>query len=777
MLISCNRLKHYIKNCDDIDFETIWNTFTMKVAEVESVTKKGEDLKDVVTAQIISVTKHPDSQKLSLLKVTDGKEEYDIVCGAPNVKVGLIGALVKVGGMVSGQKITKRKLAGYESFGMMCAWDEIGVGDDHGGILELPDDTPLGVDLTSLYPIKDIIVEIDNKSLTNRPDLWGHYGIAREIAAITDHELLPLDVLEVTNNLKDLDITISEPNLCNRYCGIKVKNLVNNQTPVDMQIFLTYVGMRSISLFVDLTNFLMLELGQPMHAFDERVVKSIDVKLAKDNDTYTTLDNVNRLLNKETLMITNGENYFGIAGIMGGLDSEILNDTTSIFVESANFQASSIRKSAVRLGLRTEASARYEKSLDPNLCLTALKRFLYLLKQSNPNMEIASNLTDIYPNVLEEKEITLKKETIKRYTTIVFSDEEVVKILNSLGFKVEVKENSYKVLVPTFRATKDVSMEADLIEELIRIHGYDKILELPLMVEATSQVHETIWDSEYIVKRYLASSYALNEIHSYLWYDNDMLNKLGIIKDGVHLLTNAKNNLLRDDLSLSLLPIVKENLKHEDNLGIFEIGTVIKNNQNHRHLSIILADDETKIKELYYKLKTIVTSIFQVFKHQEIPFGKEKIDSYYNQEKSQSIICNGQVFGHLKVFDGKCMRFVGKKKVVLAVEIYFNEFMDLPKKETVFQDISKYPDVNLDYTILAPKNYQYAQLADILKEFKSKLIKTYHLVDVYNDDNHQKYTLRYTIGSNEKTLNKDDLDKFKNRFITYIKEKGLDIVV
>ena len=254
MLISCNRLKKYIKNSEDIDFQNIWDDFTLRVAEVEGVTVKGNDMDNVVTAQITEVVRHPESDKLSLLKVTDGVKEYNIVCGAPNVRVGLIGALVREGGMVSGIRIKARKLAGYPSEGMMCAVDELGIGTDHEGILELPSDTPIGVDFKSLYPVEDIIVEIDNKSLTNRPDLWGHYGIAREVCAITNHELLPLELLEISNDKEDLDIQIENKDLCKRYCGLEIKNLKNNKTPLDMQIFLFYAGMRTLNLFVDVTN-------------------------------------------------------------------------------------------------------------------------------------------------------------------------------------------------------------------------------------------------------------------------------------------------------------------------------------------------------------------------------------------------------------------------------------------------------------------------------------------------------------------------------------------
>ena len=776
MLISCNRLKKYITDAEDIDFLHLWDDFTLRVAEVEGVTVKGDDLDGVVTAKIIECEKHPESDKLSLLKVTDGEKEYNIVCGAPNVRVGFVGVLVKDGGMVSGIKIKTRKLAGYPSEGMMCAVDELGIGTDHDGILELPSDTPLGVDFKSLYPVEDIIVEIDNKSLTNRPDLWGHYGIAREVCAITNHELLPISLLDIPDDKKDLDIEIANPELCKRYCGLEIKNLVNNKTPLEMQIFLHYTGMRSLNLLVDVTNFLMLELGQPMHAFDERVVKNIRVQLANDKDAYTTLDGVERTLSKDTLMITNGDKYFGIAGIMGGLDSEILPDTTSVFIESACFDAGSIRKSAVRLGLRTEASARYEKSLDPNMCDVAIKRLAYLLKQENPEMEIASNLTDIYPEPLLPKTVVLKKNKLKKYTMIHFTDEEVVNSLTSLGFKVEVLEDAYSVVVPTYRATKDISMDADIIEEIVRLYGYENIKEVPLKLELTGKEEDTVWNKEYDVKKFLASRYSLNEVHSYLWFDSDLLKECHLEKQNVSLLGKNENNILRDDLSLSLLPMVKNNLKNFDKVGIFEIATVIINNENKRRLSILLADEEKNMKDIYMKAKEIVVSLFQTLKHQKIEWQKEVPDSYYDENLSYAILIQKKTMGYLKVFNGVCTRYIGKKKALVAIEIDFDEYVSLPVLETLYQEVSKYPMVTLDYTILTSKDMKYEDLLKILKPFYNKFVKEYKLVGTYEEEKKMKYTMRYILGSEEKTLESKEIDKFKEKFMEHITKNGLEIL-
>ena len=586
MLISCNKLKSHIKNPEDIDWLNIWETFTIRTAEVEKVEVKGNTFDNVVVAEIKECEEHPDSDHMHVLKVDCGEKELiQVVCGAPNVRVGLKTAFVKVGGHIDGVEIKARPLRGILSNGMCCSGRELGISDNHDGIMELPSDWVVGTDIKKYLPVEDIIVEIDNKSLTNRPDLWGHYGIAREICAITNHDLLSLDILEIANDKEDLDIVIKDNNLCYRYTGLKIENIKNKKTPLDMQIFLYYAGMRSISLLVDLTNYLMLELGQPMHAFDARVVKNIEVGLANDKDTYTTLDGVTRTLTNEMLMIKNGDKYFGIAGVMGGLDSEILSDTTSVFLESACFNAGSIRRCALNLGLRTEASARYEKSLDPNMTDLAIKRLAYLLKEQNPDMVIASNLTDVYPNPLKEEKILLDKKTLSIYMGRTLEDETVRNILDKLGFKVEIEENYYDISVPTFRATKDIKIKEDLIEEIARIYGLENFEPKPLKLDLTITEHETIYNEEYEVKRLLATKFDMHEVHSYVWYDTDLLKELNIEKKNVKLLGKDTNNILRDDLSLSLMNIVKENFKNYSGFKIFEIGTIIENNMNKRVLA------------------------------------------------------------------------------------------------------------------------------------------------------------------------------------------------
>lgn len=776
MKISCNVLKKYIDNSDKIDFLKVWETFTIRTAEVEGVEVKGEDIKDVVVAEIVECNPHPKKDKYHVLKVDNGEKIVDILCGAPNVKKGLKVPIVKVGGMVCGITIEPREIAGVMSYGMLCSPKELGISDNHEGILELPDDYVVGKSIFDYIPIKDIIVEIDNKSLTNRPDLWGHYGIAREIAAITGHRLLELPLLELPKEGKKLDIVVHNEDLCPRYTSIKIGNVTKKITPFDIQTALYYTGSRSISLLVDLTNYLMLELGQPMHAFDARKVESIEIGLASNNDKFTTLDGIERTLSNEDLMIKKNNKYFAIAGVMGGLESEIEEDTKILVLESANFDAYTIRRTSIRLGLRTDASAHYEKSLDPNMTIIAIQRFAYLLKTIDEAITFESRVTDIYSNPLKEKRIKLTKETLQKNINVNLSDQNIKNILESLNFKVKVLKDGFEVIVPTYRATKDISLEADLIEEIARIYGYENINKEPLKVNLTFDEIKTNYQLYYDLKRYLATKYNMNEVHTYLWYKTFFLNKIGIEKDNVKLLGKKEDNILRDDLSLSLLEVTSNNLKNYDKVSLFEIGTIILNNKNNQVLSYVLSDNINKIENVYNLAKEIMNNISKIFKNKEVEFKNIKLDSVYDNKLSCEVIVDDMIIGYIKVVANNYASKIAKKKCFITGEINLDIFSKIDKEKMLYANVSKYQEVKLDYSIILDKKSKYINLKNILDNYKNPIIKEYNLVDKYLADNDIRYTIRYTLVSDEKTLDQKDLDEFRENFINYLKENNLDIV-
>jgi len=386
-------------------------------------------------------------------------------------------------------------------------------------------------------------------------------------------------------------------------------------------------------------------------------------------------------------MIKNGNEYFGIAGVMGGLDSEILNDTTSVFLESATFNAGSIRRCAVNLGLRTEASARYEKSLDPNMAELAVKRFVYLLRKVNLDMIITSNLTDVYPNPLYEETIILDKKALSIYMGKTLDDMVVKNILEKLDFKVTVQDDLYQVVVPTNRCTKDIKIKQDVIEEIARIYGLEEFSPKPLKLDLTPIEHENIFGLEYDVKRLLATKFDMNEVNSYLWYDTNMLHNLGIEKDNVKLIGKDVNNILRDDLALSLMNMAQLNFKNYNNVKIFEIGTVIQNNQNKRVLSLVFGDDEKKLESIYNEAKGIVKYLFKMLKNKEIVI-KNNVNekSYYDDTLGKVIYLDEKRIGEINVLSKVMANKLAKKKCVVTVDIDFDIYVTIDK-ENILNDM------------------------------------------------------------------------------------------
>ncbi|MBR2876348.1 MAG: phenylalanine--tRNA ligase subunit beta, partial [Clostridia bacterium] len=579
MFVSINWIKEYV-DLSGLDIKKLIESFTLATAEVEDIIVKGEDIKNVVVGEILSIENHPNSKKLHLLKVDGGDRVYDVVCGAPNVRENMKIAFVKAGGKVPAGDITKATVAGYESEGMCCSAFELGLSDDKSGLMEIDVDAPNGTDLKEIYPIDDIIFEVDNKSLTNRPDLWGHYGIAREFSALAGRELKPLPLSDLSyDGTEKIKVTVERPDLVYRYSCVKMDNITKNVSPLSLQIRLYYCGMRGINLLADLTNYIMLEMGQPTHAFDGNKIDEIKIGTPQENCKFTTLDNTERDITTDTLLIKNATTPVAIAGIMGGLDSEIVGDTNSVVLECANFDGVSVRKSSSRLGLRTDASARYEKMLDPEMTITAAKRFAYLLQSIDEGAKVASQLTDEYTKKYPEIEIDFNKAYVDKYTGIDISNERINTTLKSLGFTVTMNGDSFHVKVPSWRATKDVTIKADIIEEITRIYGYDNFsiitTKSPLKPVRSSAVRSESNE----IKDILVKHYNLHEVHSYICGDVRRYKKLGIeVEDNVKILNieSSDNGTIRNSMIPTLLAAVSDNKDFSDSYGIFEIGRIVK---------------------------------------------------------------------------------------------------------------------------------------------------------------------------------------------------------
>lgn len=636
--------------------------------------------------------------------------------------------------------------------------------------MDLGKDIIPGTDIKNVIPIEDIIIEIDNKSLTNRPDMWGQYGIAREVAAITSHELIPLEIYEDINTGEKINIQIIDNKNCNRYSGIKIENINKKEASIDMRVMLYYCGMRSISLLVDLSNYLMLELGQPMHAFDANKISNIIVKnIENEKIKFKTLDGIERDIPENTLMIYNNNSPVAIAGIMGGLDSEIEDDSTSVILESANFDATSIRKSATALGLRTEASTRYEKSLDPNMTDLAIKRFIKLLYDVDKDIKITSKLTDVYCNKVTPSVVHLKKSYLKKYMGYEVESERVFDILKSLNFDVTQNQDEYVVTAPTYRSTKDVSNQADIIEEISRIYGYENFIPVPLKLDLTIPSGDNRYELEHELKRYITLFTGFHEIHTYLWYQSDILNEYKINKeDNIKVVNKAQNNILRDDLSLSLFESCLLNSKYYTEYGIFEIGSVMRGEEEDRILSILNVCPDKSLSANYQNLKQLIYNMLIKLKGKKISFVEGNIDKQYLDNNYTLILkLEEKDIGYISVFDKYYTKQCGKKMSIINLEVNTEKLFDIHKETLKYIEPSKYQVVNLDYTVIMNKEEKYSSLEKVLNEFKDNLIIDYNLKDLYVDDS-KKVTIRYIIGSTQKTLSQEDIKDFQDKFIEYI---------
>lgn len=782
MFLSMNWISDFV-DLTGLDKIKLINQFSLSTAEVENeIFFKGSDIDGIVVAEIKEVNDHPDSKKLHLLKVDAGNGTLtDVVCGAPNVRVGMKTAFAPVGARIGEITIAPRDLAGFTSFGMCCSEKEIGISDNNDGIMDITDDLANGTLIKDAYAVDDIIFEVDNKSLTNRPDLWGHYGIAREFAAIAKRELKNLDTtdLSVYDSLPKIDMKIEDP-LCQRYSCLQVENITKNTSPVNMRIRLFYCGMRSINLLADLTNYLMLEMGQPMHAFDSRKVEKLRIKRFDKPFTFTTLDNVERNCDENTLMICNDNTPVAIAGIMGGLDSEIVEDTTRLTLESATFDAVSIRKSTVRLAHRTDASQRYEKCLDPNLTVPAIARFVKLLSDIDSNVKVVSSLTDEIAYTYPTRSLNFDKKFVDRYTGIEIDNDTIVKTLRALGFTVECENDSFSVTVPSWRATKDVTMKADIIEEITRIYGYDNFAVHTATVPLYPVRAAEAKTMEEKIKDILVKRFSLHELHSYVWAYYDEYKELGIeVEDNIRLVnaTNPNIETIRKSIVPTQLCQVKQNTSYSPSFGVFEIGRVVEGLKadglcnEQKKLCITLFDKTKSLEELYLYLRDILSVVTDDLRHASLRFEKaEATHSYEHPRNLNTIYLNGTKLGTIGIVHPTVAKKIDKKASVVFAEIDVNAFSGEKNNSIKYSEPSKYPEMEIDVTFISDK---YAPIGKAIEDAACPLIKSVKLLDTYTDEQGKSITVRILFSHNERTLTKDEVMEVVDSVIANLASSGI----
>jgi phenylalanyl-tRNA synthetase beta chain len=786
------------------DIPALIQRFTLSTAEVEDIIFKGEDTSGVVVGKILTCENHPNSKKLHLLTVDQGDKVVNVVCGAPNARAGITVALATEGGKVSGNAINKVMLAGYESCGMCCSEAELGLSADHAGIIELDDNLKAGTPIEEVFPLRDIIFEVDNKSLTNRPDLWGHYGIAREFAALTGKPLKAVPAVNPTDfaNLPAVSIKSNDPWLY-RYVSVTAENINTHTAPAYMRVRLFYCGVRSINLLADLTNFVMLELGQPMHAFDGEKVKSVEIKRFDNPFEFTTLDGQARKIDNTNLMICTDNTPSAVAGVMGGLDSEIADDTTSLLLESACFDAAAVRRTSVKLGLRTDASARYEKSLDPENSMTAALRFMQLLLEICPETKITSSFTDLYLKRFDIPVITLDKAYVDRYTGIDIPCETIVKTLTALGFGVKSENDTFTVTVPSWRATKDVSIKADIIEEITRIYGYDnfpaKTARSPLYPVKLSVSKR----DENHIKDILARRFRFHEIHSYVWYDDNKNKELGIVTAKNLRVINAQtvdHSTLRADMIPSLLYAVNENKSFGTDFGIFEIGRVVKgiesqlenplenatsaatgttavNNRadERKELGLVLYTRDLDEEFALFKVRDIAETLIQALRGISPEFKNiAPSEQYFHPKNTSEIFVDGISAGTIGIIHPSVKAAIDKKSHITFLTLDLTGLAAMKTAAAAYDETPRFPGIDFDLTIPAPAGTRYADISKAWTESAPPELKSVSLIDIYGERD-KNITVRLSFVSPSHTLSMDEVNVHVNTITSRLAEDGIVI--
>ena len=782
MFLSMNWISDFV-DLSGLDKMDLIHRFSLSTAEVENeIFEKGKDLSGVVVAEIKSVEPHPESKKLHLLKVDAGDGKLtDVVCGAPNVRVGMKTAFAKVGARLGDITIAPRPLAGYDSYGMCCSEKEIGISDDNSGIMDITDDIPCGTDIKDAYAVDDIVFEVDNKSLTNRPDLWGHYGIAREFAALAGRPLKPLDTVDLHayDALPKVDMKIEDP-LCQRYSCLQVENIHTAVSPVNMRIRLYYCGMRAINFLADLTNYLMLEMGQPMHAFDSRKVEKLRIKRFQKPFEFQTLDGVERHIDENTLMICNGDTPVAIAGIMGGLDSEIVEDTTTLTLESATFDAVSVRKSTVRLAHRTDASMRYEKCLDPEMTVPAIARFVKLLTDTDKDARVVSSLTDEYAYHYDTVTLDFDQSYVDRYTGIQIDGDTIVHTLEALGFTVKRDGDNFSVTVPSWRATKDVTIKADIIEEITRVYGYDNFAVHTASAPLYPVRPETEKTVEDRIKDILVKRFSLHEVHSYIWAYYDEYKALGLaVEDNVKLLnaTNPNIETLRRSMIPTQLCQVRGNTAFAPSFGIFEIGRTVDGlDENgmcreYKKLAITLFSKTDSTETLYLSLRDMLAVLAADIKHKRLTFAAAQASHDYQHPRNlNTVLCDGVALGELGVVHPTVAKKIDKKAAIVYAEIDVRAFSEIADAGIVYREPSRFPGMEVDLSFVSET---YAPIGAAIEAANCPWIQDVDVVDTYRDESGKSITVRLVFSDDQRTLKREEVMEVADQIIESLSKQNI----
>ena len=793
MKVSLNWIRDYVQLPADADLKKLAYDLTMSTVEVEDAVDLSRQFDHMVVGVINTIEQHPNADKLKVCKTDIGGEVKDIVCGGSNLREGMKVAVALPGSMCKWHgegdlvEIKKSKLRGVESYGMICGAVEIGLADlfptkEEAHILDLSDfGAPAGTPLADALDLNDIILEIDNKSMTNRPDLWGHYGIAREIAALYD---LPMNEFphfdRNVENTSGFHVTVEDAERCPRYLSAQIEGLYVKPAPYQMQSRIWKVGMRPINALVDITNYVMLATGQPTHAFDsDHIAGHIIVRRAGEGEKLLLLNGKELALSSDDLVIADDAGVVGLAGVMGGAKDSILPETDKVILEVANFDAKGIRRTALRYDNRTEASARYEKAIDPERCDQAFDLSMQLFTQLYPELKV-TGLVDEYPEHLKQAEIDVALSWLERRLGKRLPQEEIQHKLELLGYTVSFQGDNMHLVVPTWRSTGDVSIQADIMEEVARMYGYENFEAEPITTTFDGAINQLDKDLERRIKEYLAIRCGMQEIFTYPWMDEQFVNAVLQSTDGILSLSTPPSpaeRFVRSSLLPNLCKAVVKNERYFDEFSIFETAQVFRDENyttpydpreklpsQRKNVAGAFATTDKDVTALFRKAKGVVEMMARYVHMEALTFKQTEKPVWADNVVWLNIYRGDEKVGDLALLAKKVSMACGIKNMnVMLFQLDQDSLVPLKSRTNTFTHMAEYPMTDYDISLLLDGSVQWKDVLQTVGGIKSELLHGASFVDEYRGKQvpagKKSLTLRLAIGSKEKTLTSAEIEE------------------
>ena len=805
MKVSLNWIRDYVQLPADADLKKLAYDLTMSTVEVEDTIELAKQFDHMVVGVINTIEQHPNADKLRVCMTDIGGRVESIVCGGSNLREGmkvavaLPGSVCRWHGEGEPVEIKKSKLRGVDSYGMICGAVEIGLADlfptkEEAHILDLSDfDAPAGTPLADALDLNDIILEIDNKSMTNRPDLWGHYGIAREIAALYDLPMKEFPHFDRNvENTSGFHVTVEDAERCPRMTGTQIENVCVKPAPYWMQVRIWKTGMRPINALVDITNYVMLATGQPSHAYDsDHIAGHIIVRRAKAGETLTLLNGKELPLSTDDLTIADDAGIVGLAGVMGGAKDSILPTTSKVILEIANFQAAGIRRTALRYDNRTEASARYEKAIDPERCDQALDLSMQLFSDLYPEMKV-TGLVDEYPQHLKQAEIDVPLSWLERRLGKRLPPEEIRHKMELLGYGISFDGDNMHVVVPTWRSTGDVSIQADIMEEVARMYGYENFEAEPITTTFDGAINQLDKDLERRIKEYLAIRCGMQEIFTYPWMEESYVNAVLQSTDGILSLSTPPSpaeRFVHSSLLPNLCKAVVKNERYFDEFSIFETAQVFRDENytspydpreklpsQRKNVAGAFVTTDKDITALFRKAKGVVEMMAR-YVHMEALTFRQTEKPVWADNVVWLNICRGEErVGDLALLSKKVSMACGIKNLnVMLFQLDQDSLVPLKSRTNTFTHMAEYPMTDYDISLLLDGSVQWKDVLQTVGGIKSELLHGASFVDEYRGKQvpagKKSLTLRLSIGSKEKTLTSSEIEEVASNVLNKIAKR------